>query len=37
MLDLMYQLPSERNVKECVITRDMVKKIAPAGLMQKAG
>ena len=37
MLDLMYQLPSERNVKECVITREMVKKLNPPGLMQKAG
>ena len=37
MLDMMYQLPSERNVKECVITREMVKKLNPPGLMQKAG
>jgi ATP-dependent Clp protease ATP-binding subunit ClpX len=38
MLDLMYRLPSERNVKECVITKDMVlKQVTAPGLMQKAG
>ncbi len=38
MLDLMYQLPSEHNIKECVITPEMVQSLVrPAGLMQKAG
>jgi len=37
MLDLMYRLPSERNIKECVITREMVVQLGTPGLMQKAG
>jgi len=38
MLDLMYQLPSQNNITECVITREVVEnKVAPIILMQKAG
>ena len=36
MLDLMYDLPSLSNVKECIIDRDVVaKKKAPIILTQK--
>jgi ATP-dependent Clp protease ATP-binding subunit ClpX len=38
MLDLMYQLPSQNNITECVITREVVEnKVAPIILMEKAG
>ena len=38
MLDLMYQLPSQSNITECVITREVVEnKVAPIILMEKAG
>jgi ATP-dependent Clp protease ATP-binding subunit ClpX len=38
MLDLMYQLPSQNNITECVISREVVEnKVAPIILMQKAG
>jgi len=37
MLDLMYHLPSQKNVKECVITRDVVLNFAkPITLIEKA-
>jgi ATP-dependent Clp protease ATP-binding subunit ClpX len=38
MLDLMYQLPSQNNITECVISREVVEnKVAPIILMEKAG
>jgi ATP-dependent Clp protease ATP-binding subunit ClpX len=38
MLDLMYQLPSQNNITECVITREVVEnKVAPILLIEKAG
>jgi len=38
MLDLMYQLPSQNNITECVITREVVEnKVAPIILIEKAG
>jgi ATP-dependent Clp protease ATP-binding subunit ClpX len=38
MLDLMYQLPSQSSITECVITREVVEnKVAPIILMEKAG
>ena len=38
MLDLMYQLPSQNSITECVITREVVEnKVAPIILMEKAG
>ncbi len=38
MLELMYQLPSQSNITECVITREVVEnKVAPIILMEKAG
>jgi len=38
MLDLMYQLPSQNNITECVMTREVVEnKVAPIILMEKAG
>jgi ATP-dependent Clp protease ATP-binding subunit ClpX len=37
MLDLMYHLPSQKNVKECVITKDVVLNFAkPITLIEKA-
>ncbi|TFH58060.1 MAG: ATP-dependent Clp protease ATP-binding subunit ClpX [Gemmatimonadales bacterium] len=37
MLDLMYQLPSQNNITECVISREVVEsKVAPIILMEKA-
>ncbi len=38
MLDLMYRLPGQKKVKECVITREAVlAKDAPITLVEKAG
>ena len=38
MLDLMYTLPSQKRVRECEVTRDMVdKRNASLALMEKAG
>jgi ATP-dependent Clp protease ATP-binding subunit ClpX len=38
MLDLMYTLPSQKRVRECEVTRDMVeKRNATIALMEKAG
>jgi ATP-dependent Clp protease ATP-binding subunit ClpX len=38
MLDLMYSLPGQKKVKECVITREVVEsKAQPITLMEKAG
>ena len=38
MLDLMYHLPSQNNITECVISREVVEnKVAPIILMEKAG
>ncbi len=38
MLDLMYTLPSQKRVRECEVTRDMVeKRNATLALMEKAG
>ena len=38
MLDLMYALPGQKQVKECVITREVVlAKDAPLALVEKAG
>ena len=38
MLDLMYQLPSQNNITECVISREVVEnKVAPIILMEKVG
>jgi ATP-dependent Clp protease ATP-binding subunit ClpX len=37
MLDIMYQLPSEKNISECVITREVVEnKVDPITVLQKA-
>ena len=38
MLDLMYTLPGQRKVRECVITREVVEaKDKPITLIEKAG
>ena len=38
MLDIMYSLPGQKKVKECVITREVVEhKVQPITLMEKAG
>jgi ATP-dependent Clp protease ATP-binding subunit ClpX len=38
MLDLMYTLPSQKKIRECVITRDVVEsKEKPITLIEKAG
>jgi ATP-dependent Clp protease ATP-binding subunit ClpX len=38
MLDLMYTIPGQKKVRECVITRDVVEsKAKPITLMEKAG
>lgn len=38
MLEIMYSLPSETSVEECVITREVVEnKVNPIALMKKAG
>ena len=38
MLDLMYTLPGQKKVRECVITREVVEtKAQPITLMEKAG
>ncbi len=38
MLDLMYTLPNQKKVRECVITREVVEaKEQPITLMEKAG
>jgi len=38
MLELMYALPGQKTVKECVITREVVEmKAQPIALMEKAG
>ena len=38
MLDLMYTLPSQKNIRECVISREVVEhKAQPMMLMEKAG
>ena len=38
MLDLMYNLPSQKKVRECLITRDVVEaKDKPITLIEKAG
>ncbi len=38
MLDVMYQLPSESSVKECIITKDVVvNNVNPLSVLQKAG
>ena len=38
MLDVMYQLPSESGIKECVITKDVVvNNVNPLSVLQKAG
>jgi ATP-dependent Clp protease ATP-binding subunit ClpX len=38
MLDLMYSLPGQKKVKECVITREVVEhKAQPITLIEKAG
>jgi ATP-dependent Clp protease ATP-binding subunit ClpX len=37
MLDIMYQLPSQKNISECVITREVVEnKVDPITVLQKA-
>ncbi|MCZ6779904.1 MAG: ATP-dependent Clp protease ATP-binding subunit ClpX [Acidobacteriota bacterium] len=37
MLDIMYQLPSQKNITECVITREVVEnKVEPITVLQKA-
>ncbi len=37
MLDIMYQLPSQKNITECVITREVVEnKVDPITVLQKA-
>jgi ATP-dependent Clp protease ATP-binding subunit ClpX len=38
MLELMYNLPSQKKVRECVITREVVEaKDKPITLIEKAG
>ncbi len=38
MLDLMYTLPGQKKIRECVITRDVVEaREKPITLMEKAG
>ncbi len=38
MLDIMYKLPGEKKIRECVITRDMVlAKDKPVTVLEKAG
>ena len=38
MLDLMYDLPSNKKVRECVVTRDVVRdREKPVTLIEKAG
>ncbi len=38
MLDLMYSLPNQKKVRECVITREVVEaKDKPIALIEKAG
>jgi ATP-dependent Clp protease ATP-binding subunit ClpX len=38
MLDLMYTIPGQKKIRECVITRDVVEsKAKPITLMEKAG
>ena len=38
MLELMYNLPSKKKVRECVVTRDVVlDREKPATLIEKAG
>jgi ATP-dependent Clp protease ATP-binding subunit ClpX len=38
MLDLMYSLPSQKKIRECVVTREVVEsKQKPITLMEKAG
>ena len=37
MLDIMYQLPSQKNITECIITREVVEnKVDPITVLQKA-
>ena len=38
MLELMYTLPGQKKIRECVITREVVEpKAQPITLMEKAG
>ena len=38
MLDLMYHLPSQKKIKECVVTKEVVeKRESPVTLIEKAG
>ena len=38
MLDVMYQIPSDDDIEECVITRDVVKNHTnPITILRKAG
>jgi ATP-dependent Clp protease ATP-binding subunit ClpX len=38
MLDLMYHLPSQKKVRECVVTKEVVEdREKPATLIEKAG
>ncbi len=38
MLDMMYQLPSQSDITECVITREVVRnEVDPIVVMEKAG
>ncbi len=34
MLDMMYELPSRKDVTKCLITRDMVEKLSTAEILQ---
>jgi ATP-dependent protease Clp ATPase subunit len=38
MLDVMYQIPSDDDIEECVITKDVVKhRTNPITILRKAG
>jgi ATP-dependent Clp protease ATP-binding subunit ClpX len=37
MMDIMYELPSDDNVKKCIITKDAVLKLEEPQLIYKAG